>query len=156
MKIATLCYLRNQGKTLMLHRVTRENDFHHGKWNGLGGKIQPGESPEECARREVLEESGLNAVQLRLHGVITFPMFDGIDDWYVFVFSCDDFSGELSQSDEGKLEWIEDAKLLELNLWPGDREFMPWLKQDNFFSAKFSYRNKELVSHEVVFYPNGS
>ena len=65
MKLATLCYVRQGGKTLMIHRVKKLNDIHAGKWNGLGGKLEPGETPEECARREILEESGLQVVALK-------------------------------------------------------------------------------------------
>ena len=59
MKIGTLCYIKKNNKTLMLHRVKKENDMHKNKWNGLGGKLIPGESPEECVIREIKEESGL-------------------------------------------------------------------------------------------------
>lgn len=73
MKLATLCYLRHQGKTLMLHRIKKANDMHAGKWNGLGGKFLPGETPEQCAMREVQEESGLTMINPLLRGIITFP-----------------------------------------------------------------------------------
>ena len=64
MKLATLCYVRDAGKTLMIHRIKRQNDMHAGKWNGLGGKLEPGEMPEECVLREVEEESGLQILTL--------------------------------------------------------------------------------------------
>jgi 8-oxo-dGTP diphosphatase len=75
MKLATLCYLRRNGHTLMLHRNKKENDMHVGKWNGLGGKLENGESPEECAVREIREESGYVAKNPIFRGVITFPRF---------------------------------------------------------------------------------
>ena len=152
MKLATLCYLKNNDKTLMLFRNKKPGDTHKGKWNGLGGKVEPGETPEQCAIREVQEESGLTTINLKLHGVITFPMFDGMDDWYVFVFTITEFEGEMIESPEGELAWIPDEKLLELNLWDGDRIFLPWLKQDKFFSAKFVYVAKELIDWSVNFY----
>ena len=136
----------------MLHRIKKKNDFHEGKWNGLGGKFEQGETPEECVIREVKEESGLLLVNPKLHGFITFPMFDCKKDWYVFMFTSDKFSGELIDSKEGKLEWIPDEKLLDLNLWDGDRIFLPWLEDDKFFSAKFDYENGKFVKHSVVFY----
>ena len=101
MKLATLCYLRRDGHTLMLHRTKKPGDYHQGKWNGLGGKLRPGESPEECLRREVFEESGLTVEAATLRGLITFPNFDGIDDWYCFVYTVEQFSGELGESPEG-------------------------------------------------------
>ena len=152
MKISTLCYIRNRHQTLMLHRIKKKNDIHQDKWNGLGGKLIAGESPEECVKREVLEESGLIVKGPKLHGIITFPKFDDFDDWLVFVYSSDNFEGELIDSDEGRLEWIDDSKLFDLNLWEGDRIFMKWINQDKFFSAKFIYKRKILRDHKVVFY----
>lgn len=152
MKLGTLCYLKSEGKTLMMHRVKKQNDMHEGKWNGLGGKLIPGESPEECAIREVQEESGLTMHSPQLRGILTFPTFDDIDDWYVFVFTTHDFEGEQIESDEGVLHWIEDEKLLDLHLWEGDRIFLKWLEQDKFFSGKLTYQSGILEQYEVVFY----
>ncbi len=152
MQLATLCYVRRAGKTLMLHRIKKENDMHRGKWNGLGGKMEAGETPEECAIREVQEESGLVVDRLHLKGFITFPMFDGVKDWYVFLFVIDRFSGKMIESPEGKLEWINNEDLLNLPLWEGDKIFLKWLDQDRFFSAKFIYKQKQLQNYSVQFY----
>jgi 8-oxo-dGTP diphosphatase len=152
MKLATLCYLRQNGKTLMVHRNKKPNDIHEGKWNGLGGKFEPGETPEECAQREIYEESGLRVKKLVLKGLLTFPLFARDEDWYAFVFVATDFEGSLIESPEGDLQWIEDDKLLELNLWVGDRIFLPWLERPGFFSGKFVYQNGKLVDHSAVLY----
>jgi 8-oxo-dGTP diphosphatase len=152
MQLATLCYVVKNNKTLMIHRTKKENDYHEGKWNGLGGKFDSGESPEECAIREVREESGLIVEKPKLKGFITFPMFDNVKDWYVFVFTFEDCKGELIDSNEGKLDWIPNEKLLELNLWEGDKIFIPWLFQERFFSAKFNYSNGKLIDYSVQFY----
>lgn len=152
MKLATLCYVRRDEHTLMIHRTKVAGDMHTGKWNGLGGKLEAGETPEECAIREIWEEAGLKVVNLRLRGMITFPGFANDEDWYTFLFVVDEFEGELIDSTEGYLKWIPDGELLELYLWEGDRIFIPWLDKPGFFSAKFVYENGELVSHSVVFY----
>lgn len=152
MVLATLCYIRHQGRTLMMHRVKRPDDMHYGKWNGLGGKLKPGETPEECVIREVAEESGLAIESPRLRGFITFPAFDQWDDWYVFVFTADRFQGQLAEPDEGYLEWVEDGKLASLDLWEGDHVFMPWLEGGKLFSAKISYDQGKLSGHKVIFY----
>ncbi len=152
MKLATLCYVQHDNKTLMLYRNKKENDYHEGKWNGLGGKFEQGETPEECAIREVREESGLTVSNPKMKGFITFPMFDTVEDWYVFCFVFDGYKGELIDSPEGKLEWIDNDKLIELNLWEGDKHFIPWLFQDKLFSAKFNYVDGNYINHEVVFY----
>lgn len=152
MKLATLCYIQKDNKTLMIHRVKKENDMHMGKWNGLGGKIIPGETPEECVIREVEEESGLKIKNPNLKGFITFPAFDGFEDWYVFVYTATDFSRRLKKSDEGILRWINNSELLTLPLWDGDKIFLKWLDDDQLFSAKFIYKNGRLVEHNVIFY----
>ncbi|MEZ4614054.1 MAG: 8-oxo-dGTP diphosphatase [Caldilineaceae bacterium] len=166
LKLATLCYVRSRGQTLMLHRIKKANDMHAGKWNGLGGKFLPGETPEACALREVQEESGLTMHNPALRGIITFPGFPtgqnplptddpNLHDWYTFVFVAHEFTGALIDSDEGVLAWINDDQLLDLNLWAGDRIFLRWLEQDAFFSGRFTYIDGELVDHDVTFYRNG-
>jgi 8-oxo-dGTP diphosphatase len=154
MKLATLCYVidKKQDAVLMIHRVKKMNDYHQGKWNGLGGKFEFGESPEDCAIREIREESGLVVENLNLKGFITFPLFDGVEDWYVFLFTSSEFAGDLIDSAEGNLEWVPIDELTKINLWDGDKLFIPWLFEDKFFSAKFVYENGKYVSHEVSFY----
>jgi 8-oxo-dGTP diphosphatase len=152
MILATLCYIQHSGSTLMIHRVKRAGDIHLGKWNGLGGKFERGESPEECVVREVHEESGLEIRHPNLCGLLMFPGFKG-NDWYVFVFTAQEFSGELKENEEGYLKWIEDAQLESLPLWPSDHIFLPWIKQGRFFSAKFIYDGNEMKEHTVTFYP---
>ncbi|MCF7920090.1 MAG: 8-oxo-dGTP diphosphatase [Candidatus Cloacimonetes bacterium] len=152
MKLATLCYVKQDGKTLMLFRNKKENDTHEGKWNGLGGKLEQGETPEDCVIREIREESGLEVTEMELKGFITFPMFDGKDDWFVFLYVITGFNGELIESPEGELEWIADEKLLKLNLWAGDRIFLPWLENEEIFSARFDYEKGELQDWTVSFY----
>lgn len=156
MKVATLCYVRDgrgaTGRTLMLHRIKKANDMHAGKWNGLGGKLEAGETPEECAIREVREESGLEMIDPILRGIITFPQFSRGEDWVAYIFVAHRFRGELIDSAEGVLAWVDNDKLFELPLWPGDRVFMRWLDDPRFFSAKFVYISGELTNYEVLFY----
>lgn len=149
--VATLCYIRSNGRTLMLHRNKKHGDIHKGKWNGLGGKLDPGESPDECVVREIREESGLTLLDPRLRGVLTFPAFKPGEDWLVFVYTATRFEGELGACPEGDLEWIPDERVAELPLWEGDRIFLPWLEEDRFFSGKFVYRDGRLASHDVSF-----
>jgi len=152
MKLATLCYLRKNDQTLMIHRVKKHNDMHLGKWNGLGGKLEPGESPEDCVRREVEEESGLLVKKMWLKGFLSFPGFANDEDWYTFVFVVPEFEGHIIESVEGDLEWIDNSDLFRLNLWEGDRIFLPWLDRPGIFSGKFVYRDGLLVEHSVCFY----
>ena len=135
----------------LVHRNKKVNDIHEGKWNGLGGKFEAGETPEECVVREVYEESGLSIRSPKLCGLLMFPKFKG-QDCYVFVFTASEFSGELIDSPEGKLEWIPDEKVLDLNLWVSDHIFMPWIREGKLFSAKFEYEGDEMCGCNVVFH----
>lgn len=151
-KLATLAYVRDGDKTLMLRRGGDPDHLHAGRWNGLGGKFEAGESPEACLAREVLEESGLTVEEARLRGFITFPDFDGEDDWYVFVYLVTRYSGTPRASREGDLFWIPTAELADLPLWEGDRHFLPWLDLPGIFSATFEYVGGEYRRHLVAFY----
>jgi len=149
MILATLCYVKQDGCTLMVYRNKKANDIHEGKWNGLGGKLEAGETPEECVIREIYEESGLSIRDPKLCGLLTFPKFKG-NDWYVFVFTANEFNGKLIDSPEGKLEWIPDEKILDL--WESDHIFIPWIREGKFFSAKFVYEGDEMREYEVTFH----
>ena len=68
----TLCYILRGDEVLMLHRIKKKNDINQGKWIGVGGKFEPGESPDECLLREAREETGLTLTSWRCRGVVTF------------------------------------------------------------------------------------
>jgi 8-oxo-dGTP diphosphatase len=129
----------------------KANDIHEGKWNGLGGKFEAGETPEECVTREVLEESGLSIQIPKYCGLLVFTNFKG-NDWYVFVFNASEFTGELIDSPEGRLEWVPDDKLLDLNLWESDHIFFQWIADGKLFSAKFRYHGDHMQEYSVIFH----
>ena len=153
MKAGTLCYIEKDSKYLMLHRNKRENDMHEGLWVGLGGKFEPGESPDECIIREVFEESGLTVKSPQLRGILTFPMGLDEDDWYVFLFTATEFNGELKTCDEGELAWIDKNRLDELPMYEGDRYFLKWLDEySGVFSAKYIYDGRSLKDYSLIVY----
>lgn len=127
-----------------------------GKCVAVGGKLEPGESPEECAIRETFEETGLKLSRLKLRGIISFiidKQEQGLDTCLTCVFESESFDGEVTPSYEGELNWIEDADILKQNLLEKDRIFLPWIyEQEDFFSAKFYSLGTKLKSHEVHFY----
>ena len=130
----------------MVHRNKKANDIHEGKWNGLGGKFEAGETPEECVIREVLEESGLTIQNPKYCGLLMFPKFKG-NDWYVFVFTAGEFTGELIDSPEGRLEWILDEKLLDLNLWESDHIFFPWMDAGSSFQQSSNMKGMKYTAN---------
>ena len=141
----TLCYIERDDAYLMLHRVKKKNDLNHDKWVGIGGKFEDGESPEECMRREAMEETGLSLDELRLRGVVTF-VSDRWDNEYMFLYTCSKFSGSLTDCNEGVLEWVPKEKVPELPIWEGDKIFFRLLGEGvPFFSLKLSYEGDTLV-----------
>lgn len=146
MKNTSLCYIERGGQYLMLHRVKKVNDENHDKWIGIGGKFEPGESPEECMQREVTEETGLTAREWRYRGIVTFVS----DEWgteYMHLFTCTGFTGTLRECDEGVLEWIDKRALFALPIWEGDKIFLRLLDEgEPFFSLKLNYSGDRLTA----------
>lgn len=153
-KLATICYIDNGHSLLLLHRNKKPNDVHEGKWIGVGGKLEAGESPEECVIRESKEETGLTLHQPQLVGIIVFPEFTPGHDWYTYVFRARHFEGQVIDCNEGTLEWVPYDQVLSRPSWEGDHIFLSWiLEQKPFFSAKFSYSpDNRLLDHDVIFY----
>lgn len=145
-KLSTLCYIKRDDSILMLHRVKKKNDINKGKWIGVGGHFEDGESPEECLIREVLEETGLKLTSYKFRAIITF-IYDKDIVEYMHLYTADEFSGDMIECDEGNLSWVPKSKLLDLELWDGDRIFLRLLNErDDFFSLKLIYdKNDNLV-----------
>lgn len=150
MEITTLCYIEKDNKYLMLKRVKKKEDINKGKWIGVGGHFEEGESPEECVCREVLEETGLRLKSYKARGILTFVQNKTFTE-YIWLFTADEYEGELIECDEGILEWIDKDKLSELELWEGDRIFLELLNtQEEFFSLKLEYEGDKLVNYSKV------
>lgn len=147
----TLCYIEKDDSYLMLHRVKKVNDQNHDKWIGVGGKFEPGESPEECLLREIKEETGLTLTKYNLRGIVTFVS----DEWgeYMYLFTATEYEGEMQTCDEGELVWVPKADIEKLNLWEGDKVFFRLLEESkDFFSLKLRYEGEELVETVVTRY----
>lgn len=145
MLYSTLCYIEENGKYLMLHRVKKENDANHDKWIGIGGKFEDGESPEECILRETKEETGLTLTAYRYRGIVTF-VSDKWETEYMHLFTATGFSGEIIDCDEGVLEWISKERLAAIPKWQGDDIFLRLLDSDApFFSLKLRYEGERLA-----------
>ncbi len=147
MRLTTLCYIENdKDEYLMLHRTKKENDQSHDKWLGVGGKFEQNESPEECMLREVKEETGLELTDYKFRGIVTF-VSEIWETEYMNIFTARYPGGHLDECDEGELKWISKSRLMELQLWEGDRIFLKHLiEHDNFFSLKLEYdKNERLI-----------
>lgn len=145
MRLTTLCYIEDNGKYLMLHRTKKKNDQSQGKWLGVGGKMENGESPEDCMRREVREETGFTVTDYIFAGVITF-ISDIYEAEHMFIYVVTGFTGGMIECNEGDLAWIDKQEVMKLNLWEGDRIFLKLLSEERYgFSIRYVYHGDELV-----------
>ena len=148
---STLCYLEKDGKYLMLHRTKKKNDMNIDKWLGVGGKFEYGETPFDCARREVLEETGLTVNSLSYRGIVTF-VSDEYGTEYMHLFTSNDFSGTLIECDEGELVFIDKSAVYSLPIWEGDKIFFDLLEKNvPFFSLRLAYKGEKLIESRVEF-----
>lgn len=152
MKNTTLCYIESDGAYLMIHRIKKKNDMNKDKWLGVGGKFEEGESPFDCARREIKEETGLLVKKLDYRGIVTF-ISNIYGTEYMHLFTSDKYEGEINYDcDEGKLEWVKKEKINSLPIWEGDKIFFDLLNQNApFFSLKLCYEGDRLVSHTIEY-----
>ena len=127
--LGTLGYIlsEDQSKVLLVHRNAREEDEHLGKYNGLGGHMESGEDVAACIRREIMEEAGIEVLQMQLRGTVNWTGFGSKgEDWLGFIFLITEFSGTpYTSNEEGDLSWVELNKISELPMWEGDRYFLP-------------------------------
>lgn len=150
MELTTLCYIEKDGKYLMLHRVKKKQDLNKGKYIGVGGHFEKGESPDECLIREVREETGLKLSKYRARGIVTFLYGEDTVE-YMHLYTADKFTGKLTDSDEGELLWVPKDEIMELNLWEGDRIFLKLLQEDApFFSLKLVYNLKDELTSAIL------
>ena len=150
-ELTTLCYLVKDGKALMLHRVVKKNDVNKDKWIGVGGHFEDGESPEDCAKREIYEETGLTAEAMTLNGIVTFDSAKQDHTEYMFLYTVTEWTGTAHECDEGVLEWIDFDRIRNMNLWEGDRIFLKLLDEGHpFFSLKLVYDEKDVLRGAVL------
>ena len=149
--ITTLCYLEKDEKYLMLHRTKKQKDINKGKWLGIGGKLEAGETPEECLKREVQEETGYKLNSYESRGLIIFN-YNNDEPLFIYLYTSSNFSGNQHACDEGDLKWVPKKEIFDLTLWEGDKIFLESLfKNTPFFYLTLNYKNDNLLSSKLEF-----
>ena len=156
-ELTTLCYIEKDNKYLMMHRVKKEHDINKDKYVGVGGHFEYGESPDECLKREVMEETGLTLIKYKPRGIVTFIYGDeSVSEErvveYMHLYTATEFSGELIECDEGELVWIDKDKVYDLPIWEGDKIFFRLMEErEDYFSLKLVYSEAgELIEHDIL------
>jgi len=147
LKKTTLCYIEKDNKYLMLYRNKKKNDINEGKWIGIGGKFEKGETPIECMLREVKEETGLTPTNYKQRGIVNFYSTIHQDE-QMYIFSIYDYEGTITNCDEGELKWIDKEELYNLTIWEGDRIFLKLIseKETDFFELALYYDDNDNLS----------
>ena len=148
MKNTTLCYIEKNDSYLMLYRNKKKNDENEGKYVGIGGHFLENESPYECVIREAREETGLDISPI-YRGIVTF-VSDKYECEQMHLFTCLEYSGEMTDCQEGNLVWVKKSDLKNIPMWQGDYIFFDLLeKREDFFSLRLEYKGDTLVSYSI-------
>ena len=138
-------YLFKEDKILLLYRNKKENDINHNKYIGVGGHIELGETSDIAIDREVKEETNFDIISKKYVAKINF-VFDDFKE-HMYLYTSNDFKGEMKECNEGTLEWIPLTKLNEIPMWEGDKYFLnPILKGEPFNEFTMIYEGDKLIS----------
>ena len=142
MRLTTLCYIEKESSYMMMHRIKKQQDENAGKWIGIGGHMKEDETPEDCVRREILEETGLTVDNLKLRGILTF-ILPAWGNELTFLYTASTKEEVSKECTEGILKWIPIEEVMDLPLWEGDRMFLTLLREEkDCFSIKLIYDEK--------------
>ena len=132
MKYSTCGYIENGNAYLMLYRNRKRNDVNHGKWIGVGGKFEHGETARQCMCREIKEETGLifREKELCFRGILYFYYAEKEAE-KIWIYTVHSKIRDVIDCDEGTLAWISYETILDLPLWEGDRTFLIKMLQDD-------------------------
>ena len=142
-----MIYLKKDDCYLLLYRNKKKNDINEGKWIGVGGHVEEGETIDQCAIRETKEETGLDVHSLKCAGEVLF--IDENLKMMMYIYEIEDFSGELIECNEGELKWIPIKDIYNYPMWEGDKAFLPLLiNHAPYFKMRLTYQRNELIKVE--------
>lgn len=137
-----LAYIKNQDSYLMLFRNKKKNDMNQGKYMGVGGHIEEGETPDMALIREIKEETNLDVISYKLKGTLYFKNNDY--DEIIYLYIVDSYSGEIKECNEGDLSFIKIKDVYNLPMWEGDKVFLPLLEKEEYFEMSLIYDDDDL------------
>ena len=144
-----LVYIKHEDKYLMLYRNKKVNDPNEGKWMGVGGHIEKGETPDEAMVREVFEETGLQVISYSQIGNALFVNDDYQEKMYLYTATCN--KKEFTECNEGVLRYFTKEEMLKLNMWEGDKSFLPYVFDNRpYFEMILYYKNNEYIGTKII------
>ena len=144
-KILTLCIVHQHPKILL---GMKKRGHGEGKWNGFGGKVEKGETIKEGAKREILEEAGIEIMEMNKLGILEFIYQDGSGNMKVYIFNVKEFKGNPIESEEMEPKWFDVDEIPYNQMWPDDKYWLPLFLKEKRFKRKFFFNE----SNEIIDY----
>ncbi|MEI6891058.1 MAG: 8-oxo-dGTP diphosphatase [Pontiella sp.] len=141
--VATLMFVIRDGQVLLIHK---KRGFGKGKINGPGGKLEAGETPEQCAIRETQEELCITPTGVKFAGLLHFQFTDNYSI-HGYVYSATDYEGEPTETDEAIPLWCSIEEMPFDRMWEDDRLWFPYLLEGRRFSGRFVFDDDRMLDH---------
>jgi len=148
-KVLTLCIVHKHPRILL---GMKKRGFGEGRWNGFGGKVEKGEKIKDAAKREVLEETGAAAGDIKKAGVIEFEFKGNPEILKVHVFITSELVGEPQETDEMKPKWFHVDKIPFAKMWPDDEYWLPLVLSGKKITAKFWFEGFDKIIDKDIKY----
>ncbi len=142
-----ICYIINNKGEILLQKKRR--GFGKGNWNGPGGKIEAGETPESSTIREIKEETNLTIKNLKKMAEIEFIFPDKSIDNYCHVFVCTDFKGEPKDMGEGELQWFKKEDIPLDKMWDDDKYWLMDVLSGKYINKRFYFDDQSKVKKQI-------
>lgn len=127
----------------------KKRGFGAGKWNGFGGKVEPGEAIEDAARRELREESGLTATVMSYRGKNIFRFVGNSVAMEVHIFEARAWDGDPAESDEMRPEWFPKGDIPYHAMWADDEHWFPHFFAGRPFEGEWLFEGETIVEKDL-------
>lgn len=127
----------------------KKNGFGQGKWLGLGGKVEKGESLEQAMIRECEEEANIKVDKYEKRGELTFYYVND-PNMEVHYYEILEFFGKPTETEEMEVEWIPINKIPYEKMWPNDRYWLPMFLEKKYFKGEFHFdQDYKITKHSL-------
>jgi 8-oxo-dGTP diphosphatase len=145
MKHTTLLFLRREAEILL---AMKKRGFGVGKWNGVGGKVEKGETYVQAAIRECQEEIGVTPHSLQKVGELDFKDLPDVEH-YCHIYVTTSWDGEPRETEEMNPRWFAETDIPYAHMWPDDKDWLPLLLSEHHFSGRVVVENDRVMECDI-------